>query len=366
MLDDFENNEFAAGDENGREGRPTFAETTAAIARHRKEAERSNFLHGLALAVGGILLVGAFTFLCRYVLQWREARERERLELARELKEADQAQQREFMAHQLKIQEERRKAEEARRAAEQVRLEANRKLREQEQALRENSNLYRRAVNGFRGAKIDYWRNASVADRPDKVTAEAKFLCLVPGGVTGFSIYDVFVRPGQPLVVRELSEKELPKAVEEEKFSGLLKSRPCLCMRNLLENKSLSGEMPTAFFRTPTARPKTASIPEADATFNPSREEFGELYGALKALGNSKLAYTYQINVRIPDCAKELSIRTVRFGEEIGREAFARVIQREFELQQRNVPAKEKRTAVTEALLETTLKKATVLIKVKR
>ena len=57
---------------------------------------------------------------------------------------------------------------------------------------------------------------------------------------------------------------------------------------------------------------------------------------------------------------------TVRFGEETGREAFARVIQREFELQQRNVPAKEKRTAVTEALLETTLKKATVLIKVKR
>lgn len=92
MLDDFENNEFSAGDENGREGRPTFAETTAAIARHRKEAERSNFLHGLALAVAGILLVAAFTFLCRYVLQWREARERERLELARELKEADQAQ----------------------------------------------------------------------------------------------------------------------------------------------------------------------------------------------------------------------------------------------------------------------------------
>ena len=91
MLDDFENNEFSAGDENGREGHPTFAETTAAIARHRKEAERSNFLHGLALAVAGILLVGAFTFLYRYVLQWREARERERLELARELKEADQA-----------------------------------------------------------------------------------------------------------------------------------------------------------------------------------------------------------------------------------------------------------------------------------
>ena len=90
MLDDFENNEFSAGDENGREGHPTFAETTAAIARHRKEAERSNFLHGLVLAVAGILLVGAFTFLYRYVLQWREARERERLELARELKEADQ------------------------------------------------------------------------------------------------------------------------------------------------------------------------------------------------------------------------------------------------------------------------------------
>lgn len=363
MNNDFDSDDFT----EDRAGRPTIAETAAAVARHRRESERTALFHEIALVIGGLLLVGAIALVVRYQMQRNAELERDRQEFARQQQAAEEAQRREAAAQQLKLEAERRKAEEARRAAEQARREQDRKRQEEEQKLRENANFYRKALNCFRNGKIDYWRNASAADRPDKVSSEAKFLCLVPGGVSGFSLYDVFVQPGKPLAVHELSEKELPQQFDAERFSEFLKSRPCLVVRNLLGNDALSGSSPTLFFRTPVPRPKTARVPDVDTSLNPSREEFGELYGAIKAFGGGQLAYQYQIDVRLKGWTQDLPIQTVRFGQEIGRDAFERSIQRALENQLRSAPSRGPRpSTVTRELLEETLEKATVLLKTKR
>ena len=362
MNNDFEDIDF----DNARPARSRIAETVAAVARHRRESERNALIHEIAVVVGGLVLVGAIALLVRYQCQRSEQLEHERQTFARQQQAAEEAARREAAAQQLKIEEARKRAEDARRAAEQTRLENTRKQREQEQILRDNAILFRKALTCFRNGKIDYGRNASISDLPDKVTSEAKFLYLVPGGVSSFSLYDVFVRPGQPLAVRELSEKELPQDVAAEEFNRLIETTPCLTVRNFLDNPSLVGARPTLYFHSPVPRPQTASIPDADTSLNPSREEFGELYGALKAIGGGQLVYTYQIDVHIPGWQQDVPIQTVRFADEIGRNAFERSIQRELENRLRNSAPKGTRPIVTRELLESTLKKATVLLKIKR
>ena len=87
-------------------------------------------------------------------------------------------------------------------------------------------------LSAFRGAEIDYYKNAVDAERPDKVNAEALFICLMPGGGSGCDLYEIRTKAGESMEAVRLTESGKPEPIGKEAFAEKLKASPSLILRD--------------------------------------------------------------------------------------------------------------------------------------
>lgn len=328
-----------------RGSRSTLAETAAAVARRKKESERTALMHEIML-IGGFLLVlavGWFVWRAYMNKQAEMERIRHEYEMQEQQKQAEiaKAQREEAFARQEKLRKEReakalalKKEVEARRAAE------NAKRLEMEKANAAKLRI-KSLLTAFRGAEIDYYKNAMDAERPDKVGAEALFVCLMPGGGSGYELYEVRTKADGKMDSVRLTEKGDPEPVEEKAFGEMLKSVPSLILRDRGQDFSAPGSV-KAYLLDPTRSKRglrgavnTCPPPSADSVFSPAREDFGALYDVARSLGCSKTAFKYKVYVRGGGLADPVFVKEMGFGEEIGRAELRDAVKKSLEASSR-------------------------------
>jgi hypothetical protein len=189
----------------------------------------------------------------------------------------------------------------------------------------------------FRGAEIDYYKNAEDAERPDRVGAEALFVCLMPGGGSGYELYEVRTKADGKMASARLSEKGDPEAVGEKEFGDMLKSVPSLILRDRGQNFASHGGVkaylldPTRARRGLRGASNTCPPPGADSVFSPSRADFGALYDVARSLGCSRTAFKYKVYLRGGGLADPVFVKEMGFGEEIGRGALRAAVRKALE-----------------------------------
>jgi len=321
--------------------RSTLADTAAAVARRKKEADRSALAHEIIL-IGGFLLVLAVgwfiwqQYMDRKAEAARKAHEYEMQEQAAQAERAKK-QRDEELARREKIQKEReakqaalKKEREEKRAAEEAKRQA------QAQATKATQRI-KMLMSVFRGSEIDYYKNAEDAERPDKVGAEALFICLMPGGGSGCDLYEIRTKPGAEMEAVRLTESGKSEPVEKQVFAEKLKAAPSLIIRDRgLDATSRSSDV-KSYFLDPTRGKRgfrnSCPVPSADSMFSPSKEDFGALYDSLRAMGCTKLAFKYKVTFRPRGGGKadEVFVKEVGLAEELGRNAFREVVRKSLE-----------------------------------
>lgn len=347
--------------DRSRGTRSTLADTAAAVARRKREADRSAIIHEILL-IGGFLAVVVVAWLFYRQYMDRKA-EQERLAHEYTMKEqaaqAERAkkQREEDMARREKIQKEKeakqaalQKEREEKRAAEMAKRQAQAEAAKAVQRIK-------LLLSAFRGAEIDYYKNAVDAERPDKVNAEALFICLMPGGGSGCDLYEIRTKAGESMEVVRLTESGKPEPIGKEAFAEKLKASPSLILRDR-GTEMISRPDLKVYFLDPTRSKRgfrnTASAPSADSMFSPSKEDFGALYDAVCALGCSKLAFKYKVVFRGGGLADPVFVKEVGLGEELGRNAFRDAVRKSLESSRRG-------RRLTDADIEQVLRAGTVV-----
>lgn len=350
-----------AFDPNRRQ-RASVAETAAAVARRKKEADRSALMHEVMVIGGLVVVLGVCGFLWHSHMQKKAELERQRheYEMQEQAAQAERAKQAraEEAARREKLQKEKeekaealRKEREAKRAAEEAKREAQAKAVKATQR-------FKALLGAFRAAEIDYFKNAVDAERPDKVGAAARFICLMPGGGSGCDLYEIETKADAPMTSVRLTETGDPEPVDEKTFADRLKATPSLVLRDRgIEGNTRTGEL-KAYFLDPTRSKRgfktTHPAPSADAVFSPSKEDFGALYDAVRALGCSRLAFKYKVSFKGGGLADPVPVKEVGLGDDLGRAAFGEAVRRVLE-------AKSRGRAVRDADVETVLRTGQVV-----
>ncbi len=332
-----------------RGSRSTLADTAAAVARRKKEADRTALMHELMLIVGFLVILGAGWFIWRAYMdrkaeQARLAHEYEMKEQAAQAERAKKEREEE-LARREKLQKEKdekaaalKKEREEKRAAEEAKRLA------QEKAARAVQRIKLLQAT-FRGAEIDYYKNAVDAERPDKAGANALFVCLMPGGGSGCDFYEIRTKEGGARETVRLTETGVPEPVDEAAFSTQLKEMPSLIIRDRGLDAGTSRSDAKAFFldltRAKRGFKEMCPAPSADAVFSPSKEDFGALYDAVRALGCTKTAFKYKVSFRGGGLVDPVFVKEMGLGEEIGRNAFRDAVRKSLEATSRGRRVKD-------------------------
>lgn len=324
-----------------RGSRSTLADTAAAVARRKKESERTALVHEIMLIVGFLLVLAAGWFVWRAYMNKQAEMERRRheYEMQEQQKQAEiaKAQQEELRAYREKLRKEKEAKDLALKKEREARLAAeNAKRAEQEKARRATERI-KSLLAAYRGAEIDYYKNAVDAERPDKVGAEALFVCLMPGGGSGYELYEVRTKSDGKMDTTRLNDKGAPDAVDEKTFGDMLKSVPSLILRDRGQDFTSRGDVkaylldPTRARRGLRGAVNMCPAPSADSVFSPSREDFGALYDVARTLGCSKTAFKYKVYVRGGGLSDPVFVKEMGFGEEIGRADLREAVKRSLE-----------------------------------
>lgn len=249
-----------------------------------------------------------------------------------------QAEQRAWMMEQERRrleEEERQRQDEARKKArEEERLaeERERKRREAEEQARleaqKAEELRRRRfaalVNDFKEIPLGYLRNAPREVLPGGVQSKTAFSCLMADEVDGLAFFRVHVTPGEPMSVLRFSPEHEPKQVPTEDFN-----------KRCQEDSYLMVADGRPYFN-PVRKPvRTHPVPRDHIKFNPSREEFGELYGIVKELGLNTSLFRYDVYLQLNDGSKPLLVKQSVFGEELSNDIFRRAARERLEQEAR-------------------------------
>ncbi len=314
--DDAEKTSVSTIPESKNVGRPTIEQTAALVSKRRRESERIALAHEILLVIGTLLLVAGSFFAFRHYLRHKSELERQRHEnVMAEKARAEAAErvrreetaayfQREREKRQRELAEQRRQQEERRIAQEKSRSQAAR---------------FRAVRQLMRGADVDYFRNAEADERPGKVDGEATFICVFPGGESGYVLYDVRIVPGQPSVVHRLFEDRPPEVLSETAFRNLTATKPYLILRE----RGGSRAKPKAYLVFPAGSRRTAKsapVPKGACSYSPAKADLGELYAALEALGVTRLVFRYRVEFFVKLLpAKVILPRTFTLREEVTR-----------------------------------------------
>ena len=293
----------------------------AAVDRNRRQAARASFLQDVLRIIGVIVLIAGIAWFVHMRHQQRLEEERQKAEFERaELVALEKERQAEVAR-----QDARRKAErEARQAAE----EAQRRRQEEKQRVAEqkaeamriqkaNVKRYQAALDRFKGAVLDLITAAPASDLPAKVVNETWFSCLVPGGRTGVTLYEIRASPGQSFSVARLDEDGKVEEVPFEDFNRQVAKSPYL-----LSKGSYCYFNPANGRRWELRRPVLAE----GETLDPSREDFRDLYNIVRRMGLVTSAFAYTVFFRDYG-GVETRLMSVPFGGTVTRNAVQRDLQ---------------------------------------
>ena len=345
--------------------RSTLADTAAAVARRKKESERTALMHEAMLIVGFIVVLAAGWLIWNAYNEKQKERERQRheYEMQEQAAQAERAKQQreEELARREKIQKEKEAKAEALKKEREAQKAAEAAKREAQAKAAKASQRFKSLLAAFRGAEIDYYKNAMDAERPDKVGAEALFVCLMPGGGSGCDLYEIRTQADAPMQAVKLNEHGDPDPMEETAFAEKLKSAPSLILRDRGGLDANARTDVKAYFLDPTRAKRglrgatnTCPAPTSDGVFSPSKEDFGALYDAARALGCTKMAFKYKVSFKGGGLADPVPVKDMGFGEELGRSAFRDAVRRSLE-------AKARGRRVTDADVEGVLRAGQVV-----
>lgn len=342
-------------------GGTSIADTAAAVARRKQEANRTALMHELMLIVGFLAIIGVGWLVWSKYMEKQEAlaKQQHEYEMAERKAQAERDEARRQEDRKRREDMERKRTEERERRAKE--LEARRQAAEQkrlaQESARKNLERFRAMRTMFRGAEVDYYRNAADAERPDKVGAEALFVCMFPGGGDGCDFYELRTKAdGGPFESQKLVENGAPQPIAKEKFEEMLKTQPWLILRDRGQGVVGTRAETKAYLFNPTRKRRgEIPVPDAEGSFSPTREEFGALCDAVKAIGCNKSAFKYRVEFRGGGLANPVLVKELALGEEIGRAAFREVVREELKKIQR------RGHAVSSADVETALRTGRVV-----
>ena len=293
----------------------------AAVDRSRRQAARASLLQDILRIFGVAVLIAGIAWFARMRHQQHLEAERQKAELERaelvaiekerqaEAERQDARRKAEREARQAAEEEQRRRQEEKQRVAEQ-KAEAMR-------VKRANINRYQTALDRFKGAGLGLLATAPASDLPAKVVNETWFSCLVPGGRTGITLYEICASPGQNFRVSRLDEEGKVEDVPFEDFNRQVAKSPYL-----LSKGSYCYFNPANGRRWELRRPVLAE----GETLDPSREDFRDLYNIVRRMGLVTSSFTYNVFFRDYG-GGETRLMAVPFGGTVTRNAVQRELQ---------------------------------------
>ena len=329
--------------------RSTLADTAEAVARRKKEADRSALMHEIMLIVGFLLVLGVGWYIWRGYMDRKAemARKAHEYEMQEQAAQAERAKKEraEELARREKLQKEKEakaaalKAErEAKRAADAAKREAQEKANKAVQRIKA-------LMAAFRGAEIDYFKNAVDAENPSKVGAEALFVCLMPGGGAGCDLYEIRTKADGPMESVLLKEDGKSEPISQEAFTAKLKSTPSLILRDRGLDTGTARADVKAYFLDPTRGKRgfknLVPCPSADSMFSPAKEDFGALYDAVRSLGCTKTAFKYKVSFKGGGLADPVFVKELGLGDELGRSAFREAVRKSLESTSRGRQVKD-------------------------
>ena len=329
--------------------RSTLADTAEAVARRKKEADRSALMHEIMLIVGFLLVLAVGWFIWRAYMDRKAemARKAHEYEMQEQAAQAERAKKE--RAEELARREKLQKEKDAKAAALKAEREAKRAAEEAKRAAQEKANKAVQRIKAlmaaFRGAEIDYFKNAVDAENPSKVGAEALFVCLMPGGGSGCDLYEIRTKADGPMESVLLKEDGKAESIGQEAFSAKLKSTPSLILRDRGLDTGAARADVKAYFLDPTRGKRgfknLVPCPSADSMFSPAKEDFGSLYDAVRSLGCTKTAFKYKVSFKGGGLADPVFVKEMGLDDELGRNAFRDAVRKSLESTSRGRQVKD-------------------------
>ena len=329
--------------------RSTLADTAAAVARRKKEADRSALMHEVMLIVGFLLILGVGWFIWSAYMDRQARLEKMRHELEMKEQQAQAERAKKERAEEIARREKIQKEKEAKAAALKAEREAKRAAEAAKRAAQEKAGKAQQRIKtlmaAFRSAEIDYFKNAVDAENPSKVGAEALFVCLMPGGGSGCDLYEIRTKADGPMETVLLKEDGKAESIDQESFTAKLKATPSLILRDRGLDTGAARADVKAYFLDPTRGKRgfknLVPCPSADSMFSPSKEDFGALYDAVRALGCTKMAFKYKVSFKGGGLADPVFVKEMGVGEELGRVAFREAVRKSLQATSRGRAVKD-------------------------
>lgn len=299
----------------GPDAAAIIAARSAAVMRNRQKSERAALLRDVLRIAGVVVLVAGVGLIAhiKHKQTLEEERRQEQREEAERVARAKERAEREAKAEAAR--KERMAAIKAAEAEKLKRKEEERRAREAKiEALRvqkENAKRFHSALERFRGAALGLLAYAPASDIPAKVQDETWFSCLVPGGRSGAVLYEIRALPGKNLHVTRLDAEGNAEEVKIEEFNGIASKNPFLlskggrCYYSPRDNGKWELRLP---------------VPAEGETFDPARNDFGELCDVIRKRGIATASYGYEVYFREAG-GFENRILFVPFGGTVNRSA---------------------------------------------
>ena len=169
----------------------------------------------------------------------------------------------------------------------------------------------------LRAVRIDYWKDAPDRDRPGKSGVPIEFRCVVPdeNGVPMF--LELKTAPRQPMEITKISASTGAVKLKQQDFDRIVSDEPYLIVR---EDR--------AYLSIPKKRRQAALHPVPTGTdgFNPSKVEFGALYGVIRELKIAPPDFRYDVCFVANSSGDIVDVGTVGYGESVTLETVARKV----------------------------------------
>lgn len=171
---------------------------------------------------------------------------------------------------------------------------------------------YADTVRSFSDVTIDYWKNAPATDRPGKSGVPLTFLCLIPDENGQPLILQLHTSPGSKMKVERLSASHGKVDFGLERFNQLVKKTPYLIAR---EKRAYFAKSGADRLNRPFPFPEKGEV-------NPSRMDFGALYGVMETLKTAKPKFRYAVKFEVKGESGPIDVAKVGFGESVPRKNF--------------------------------------------
>ena len=274
----------------------------------RRKSNEHPIYYSVAILVAGIAIAGIFMLnhsQRKEVMQQEELsrqREFERKEIEEQRRMAREEQDRKRQDELRKESEERQKAKEelerkraAELAAQKAKEEASRKRREALAGI----------VAQVGTVSFDYWRNCPKEIRPQSVSAEKSYFCIIPKNKENADILKIVAAPEKEMSVGRYDEAGMLAPVPLDDFHAAIKQTAYLILSD--DKGWICGVE-----KDKDGVPVTGN----GSSINPAQEELGVLYDYLRMRSANVSNIDYDVYFGDQKAFRKF-VRHVRFGETV-------------------------------------------------